>query len=269
LRNIFIPIASTSSPNAASGGLSIEELEKLKALHERFIFPIGVQHDPRIAPQGRIINAEIVPSGENEFFLQGKVEWFDVALNELVDTEGKEIRIRTFAEPTIIYDSHFKDPDIQELIYELSVLLKGRAEEEHKTENPFLSVLSIAASYPYGGIYKSFHRQFDRTGFKNFRVNLHYLLTRKTKAEERIISFIASMAFGNQTIQAEILLTNPDSNTIIRFFNKSLKRFDAVFLKQFQPGKGIRKMVYAYKDKDFEFLYALRKDGLPLEARKK
>lgn len=247
----------------------MQDLENLKALHDRYIFPVGVQQDPRIVPQGRIISAEVVSSGENEFFLQGEVEWFDTALQDLTNIDHKEIRTRKFGEPTILYDSHFDSQENQEIIYELSVLLKGRSEKERKNANPFLSVLSIAATFPFGGIYKAFHKQFDRSGLKTFRVSLHHLMKRKTKAEERIFSFIASMAYGNQIIQAEILLTNPEPRTINRFFNKSLKRFDSIFQKHFQVGKGIRKMVYAYEKDDFNFLFALRKDGIPLEPKRK
>lgn len=269
MKNRYIPIASTGTSEFGNNVYTLSDLENLKALHERYIFPIGIQHDPRIVPQGRIISAEIRSLEGKEHFLQGEVEWFDVSLEALTDTGEKEIRIRTFAEPTVLYDSHFKDAESQEIIYELSRLLKGRAEEERKSENPFLSVLTIAASYPFGKIFKGFHDSFEKNGFKNFKAILDHLIIRKTKAEERIISFISSMAFGNQIIHAEILLTNPNPKTIDRFFGKDLKRFDPIIQKQFLPGKGIRKMVYSYKDKEFNFLYALRKDGIPLEARKK
>lgn len=264
----YIILASTAEKQDGSR-LHLEDLQKIQILHSQYLFPIGVKHDPRIPPQARILKAEIKTNSAGEHVLEGEVEWFDKPVEELQTIENKEIRVRKFAEPTIIYDSHFNETQMLELIYELKVLFNGRAEEEKKTADPFLSELGIGASYPFGGIFKTFHDRMDRSQFKSFKGLMHHLIYRKTKAEEKLLSFQAGIHHGNQVFNVEVILTNPKPRQLTRFFEKDLKNLDSIVTKHYQPGRGIRKLVYAYQDKDIQLLYGVHKNGLPLVSRNK
>lgn len=262
-------VLATTAERSDGSRATLEDLQKIHNIHQQFLIPIGVKHDPRIPPQARILSSEIIEKSKDLYVLEGEVEWFDKAADQLQTIEDKEIRVRKFAEPAIIYDSHFNDEQMQELIYELKVLFNGRAEEERKTEDPFLSILSMGASYPFGGIYKRFQERLDRRQFKSFKGLMHHLIYRKTKAEEKLLSFQAGIHHGNQVFNVEVILTNPKPRQMNRFFEKDLKKLDGLVMKHYQPGRGVRKLVYKYQDRDIQLLYGVHKNGLPLVSKKR
>jgi hypothetical protein len=264
-----LTLASTLATSQDDKKLDLSDIQIMLNQLNQFILPLGVNQDPRIPPQGRIIAGSIVEIPGGEFELRGQAELFGNDLGQLSQQQDKELKIKLFAEPTIIYDSYYSGALEQEKIYDLKVTLKGNSEQEIRRKNDAFSVLIVGMNQAMGNIYKGFQKIYSKSEIKEICQLLGLLLLRNTPDEERILSFQNTLKHGNTFINVEILLTNPEPRDIERFFTKALKKFDTLLTKHYHVGKGIRKMVYFYHKGDFEFKFVLLKNGIPMVPQRK
>ena len=267
IKNIIL--ASTSAQSEKLNNLKLDDLQTMSNQLNQYILPLGVEQDPRIPPRGRIIGGDIEKTENGNYNLIGQVEFFESDLKQLKEITDKELKIKLFIHPTIIYDTHYLNSSARKKIYDLKVLLGGQEELESKKINETLSVLILGFNNAMGSISKSFYGRYNRSELKDITHLLSLLLIRSSVDEEKLFSFQNTLKHGNIFINIEIILTNPEPKEIIKFFMKSLKKFDSLLVKHYQVGKGIRKMVYQYHKSEFELIFVLLKNGIPLFPRRK
>jgi hypothetical protein len=82
--------------------------------------PMGVEHDPRIPPVGRVLSAHIKELEDGEFAVDGIAEIFEQGQEIEFKDDGREIPIEEFGRRlSISPDRSYREPEDEQLLEEL------------------------------------------------------------------------------------------------------------------------------------------------------
>lgn len=247
--------------------MTLGALESMVQLTNQGIIPLGIEHDPRIPPQGRVISAEIVELDDGEYAVEGTAELFDGNLEELENIQDRVIPVRNYKpdEFRIIFDRNFKNDEDQQLINETATLLNNaKIEEEIKKALDPLSVLIVGGSFVLGAIATGFFKKLGEDGYEALKQKITKLSKRKEGEEEKIFKFDSTLSFEEGTINIEVLITNPSVDDIQHFFDNGLKELDEIAPRHVAGNQGLKKVVFEYRNEQLNLLFGVRQDGLPL-----
>ncbi|MGB4849612.1 MAG: hypothetical protein WBP41_16935 [Saprospiraceae bacterium] len=262
---------STTHLDAHNERMSVGALRSMLQKSNEKIIPLGIEHDPRKSPAGRIIKTELVELEDGEFALDGIAEVFDSDIQDTIDVGDREIQLRQYFEGEfkVFTDRTFRNDESQALIKELSSILKNaETREEIKKALDPISILIIGGSFVFGGIANGFLGEIGADGYRALKTVLKKLFSKNNSRTEELLIFEWTLIKHDTSINVEVILTNPTAEDIDYILEDGLKDIDTLLEELFDNNLGFGKIVYEYKNKKMELNYALLKNGIPLVLRK-
>jgi hypothetical protein len=258
----------TSHVDKQNDKMTLDALQDFARLTNQQYTPMGVEHDPRIPPIGRVLSAHTEELEDGEYAVDGIAEIFEKGEEIEFKDDGREIPIREFGEQLHISpDRGYQEPDDQRLLEEMRSLVHGEISPQLKKSVEPISLLIIAASFIAGGIASGFLGKIGEDAWDQFKTKLIDLMNRKRQEnKDRLLAFEFTVREGGQPLCLETILANPSESDINKFLQQGLKELDERTPRFFKHRHYLRKVVYEYKDGQLRVIFGLRKDGVPLSV---
>jgi hypothetical protein len=256
----------TSHIDKQNEQMTLNALQDFARLINQQYTPMGVEHDPRIPPVGRVLSAYIEELEDGEFAVDGIAEIFEEGKEIEFKDDGRETPIREFGERLhICPDRSYRAPEDQQLLEEICSLVNGELTPQLKKSIEPISLLIIAASFIAGGIVSGFLNKIGEDTWDLFKAKIVELMRRKQQEnKDRLLAFEFTVREGDQTLCLETILTNPSESEINKFMQLGLKELDKRTPRFFKHRHYLRKIVFEYKDGQLRVIFGLRKDGVPI-----
>ena len=246
-----------------SDGLK-DMVENIKEKYVR----VGVEHDPRIPPLGRIVDANIFKMEDGEYAVEAVMEIFEKDdLFIPIDNKKKMISHQNELNHLLIrYDRSFREEDNLRIVNEIAGIFNSKPVEEVKKALDPLSILIISGGFILTSIAAGFFGKFGSDLFDSFKNKLKQLYKRKSSQEQLLIFEFTIYSQGNITVS--IILTNPDDLVIDSFFSDGLNKLEKLLPHYFDHEFAISEIFLKYNNGKLEVTYGIRKDGIPIFPKK-
>ncbi|WP_276975646.1 hypothetical protein [Flavobacterium filum] len=262
-------ILATTHLDRHSERFTMGALENMVKQTNKGIIPLGVEHDPRIPPQGRVIKAELVLMDDGEYAVEGTAEVFNGDFSTLADTGEREIPVRKYkpGKFKIVSDRNFRDENSKKNIDDLKQILQGaKAEEEIKKSFDPISILTIGGSFIAGAITAGFLKEIGADAYKALKAKLIDIFTENPKeGQEKLFTFDTTISKGDKSINVEVIISSPTVDDIQKFFDEGVQQLDQVLPRHFENEKGFSRIVFEYKAGHLEVKFAVLKNGVPVK----
>ena len=266
--SIIEATVATTNVDSHNERMTVEALQSMvDAVNESYI-PLGIEHDPRIPPQGRVIKAWLEQRDDGATAVKAEIEVFDGEHKTSPPNDAREIRIKTFVADQLLisFDRNFRGEDDQELLSRLAESLDAKLQEEFKKALDPISVLAIGGAFLLGGIAKGFLSKLGSDGYDLLKETLKKLFGKSKPGEkERLLVLEFEVSYQHERFIVEVIATNPTQEDIDTLLSVELRRLDSLVQRVFRPDAGLRKLVYELKDKNVALQFGVRRDGVPLK----
>ena len=228
--------------------------------------PVGVEHDPRIPPQGRNISARLEQTDDSEYSVLVIQELFEEGDKIPLKNDGREMPVRPYDRtPTIIFDRSYRNSEDAKLLEDVANHISGKLQEERKKSSDPISILIIALGVRIlGGIVDGFSNQLGSDLYSGFKNSIKKLLAPKRGSKvEHLITFRAVIKRDNYFVQVDTYLTNPRDEDFDYFLAEGLKNLDTIVLKLIEQYGDLRQCTFECKNEKMTLKFAVRKDAVP------
>jgi hypothetical protein len=258
-------IMATSHLDSHGDILTREFLESLARRVNTNAIPLGVEHDPRIPPIGRITSARVTTLEDGAFAVEAEAEVFEPGDNPPL-IGGREIPLRVPLEHhlQVSYDRSFYDEESQRLINEIAALFKSDPVREEKKALDPVTILTIVGAFTLGGVASGFLNKIGSDLLDAVKKKITETIDGKRKtAEEVLLVFAFCVAMEDHPVEIDVILTNPSPADIAAFLTTGLLEVDTMIAAK-AANEDIRKVVCAYSAGELNLMFAVRRDGVPL-----
>lgn len=257
-------VLSTTHIDRHNEMMSVGALESMVQQVKTNIIPMGVEHDPRIPPIGRIIDAKLRKREDGEHEVVGIVEIFEDG-DEIPFSERRLPDRKPDTEKiNLIYDRSYRSEQDQIIINNIAKILDSSPKEESKKSFDVLSVLAIVGAFTAGAISSGFFNSLGADAYELLKGNIKKLLGRKGKeTDERLFKFNPTIEINDRIVDVEVIMTNPSESDIDSFFDEGIKELDTVVMDYIKD-KSVKKIVFEYENKKINIRFGVRIDGVPM-----
>jgi hypothetical protein len=256
-------VVATTNVDSHGERMTRGALDSLVVSIAQAYIPIGIEHDPRIPPQGRIASGFVRERPDGEFEAVTIMEVFeeDDDLSSVADAREIVIPAQRANGLTVSHDwTHRSDEDQADIDAIADVLKNEPVYEAKKAADP-ISIIAIAGAFVLGGIASGVLGQIGVDGWNIIKEKLGRLFARKhVRTGEQLLIFRALLKVGEKRIEVEAILTNPTPEELDRFLAGGLPALDRVLPIYLNNSPDIRRLVLAAKGDELELLFAVRKD---------
>ena len=258
-------IIATTHVDLHSERMTVGALESLVELINGSHTPVGIQHDPRIAPVGRVASARVRKLDDGEYAAEAVVELFEPGDEIRLIDGDRELPIHRCEGQglEVLYDRNFRDSEDQVLIQRIGGLFGTRPQEEVKKAVDPLTVLSIGGVFVLGCIAKGFLTKLGGDAYESLKDCLKKLFARR-KAGENLLVFRAVVTTPGYDAEVVVVLSNPSDADIEDFLELALPMLDELVQACWDPQSGLKRLVFEYSDKRLTLKFGVRKDAVPL-----
>src|SRR5437867_3089921 len=204
-------------------------LENTAAQAKRAYIPMMFNHDPRIPPLGRTIDAEVRQLPDGEYALVAISEVFEPGDDLVKPTEGRELKLRTF-EPgrlTVVHDRSYQDDDDQGILLELSQLPDIRLESEEKKALEPLSVLLLALGGAATAFATGFIGKMGADAWEYLKPRLARLvLKRRAGSHEYLFIFELQVERETGLLSIQCILSSPSAEEFEAFWSRGIQALE-------------------------------------------
>ena len=246
--------------------LTLDFLKSLVNQINSTVSPLGVEHDPRVAPIGRIVSARLTELNDGHYAVEADAEVFEAG-DEIPLRETGEIPLRPAKVEVleVSFDRAFLDPESQLAVREIANMFGSRAIREEKKSLDPLAVLTIIGAFTLGGIASGFLKKLGEDAYEGLKNHLKSLMSRKKEsAEEVLLVFVFRTDFNGHAIEADVILSNPSQSEIDSFLSIGLTQLDPLLIAVLSHDESIRKAVLSYSEDRLSIAFVVRRDGVPL-----
>lgn len=233
----------------------------------RMYLPMGVEHDPRIAPIGRVVSGKLVKLDDGAYAVKGICEVFEEGDEIKITDPSREVPI-DIHDPNsleVLYDRTYRDPESQEIIAEIASLFGSTPEERCKKSVEPLSILTIAGAFVAGAIASGFFNKLGSDAYDALKAGLKRLFgNKKQRAKDSLLVFQFTLPVHGAMMNAEVILTNPTSEDIEAFFQNGIKLLDQVTPGYSMSQNDLRRIVFEFSGGNLHLRFGVRKDAVPL-----
>ena len=248
--------------------LAMESLESLAESINKNYIPVGIEHDPRQPPIGRMLSASVRDCDDGEYEVVATFEIFDDGANKANFEADREIVIRNFDSPkiTISRDWTHRHPDDLFVINEIARSLGSDVTYEAKKSVDPISVISLTGAFLLGGIVTGFLNKVGSDAWDFIKPKL-IKITKKSKERqgEQLFVFRAMLEFEDRSIEVETIITDPTDEDIDSFFEKGLSILDIVCPYYIVNSPDLKRLVFSYRATELSLLYGVRRDCVALQ----
>lgn len=260
-------VIATTLVDKQGDKLTRQALEDIADCMSKSLIPIGVEHDPREPPLGRISSGFVRPRDDGEFEAVAILELFEEDDEPLPASDAREIVIRRHRADglSISHDWTHRSPEDQADIAVISEVFGNPPQYEMKKAADPISVITIAGAFVLGGIASGFLNEVGSDGWKFIKLRLAALFSRpKQEKGERLLSFRVLLEVEGTPVEIEIIHTNPTPEEVDEFLDIGLSVIDSVMPYYLHNAKDVRRFVFEAKGKNVEIKFAVRRDCRPL-----
>ena len=260
-------IIATSHIDSDGEMIAPQALKQLADQINSCVMPMGVEHDPRIPPRGRLTSARFVQLADGAYAVEGEGEIFEPDDEIPLQDSLLEIPLtkRGLDELDVSFDASFRDKQSQEDIHFICDLLGTEPKEEIKKSVDPLSVLTIGFILALGKIGDSFLSKLGEDSYEALKEKVKSLMKRKeSTVEERLLVFETSIDYGGKIVSCEVISTNPTDENIDSFFNESIQHLDSLIINYLSVNPETRKIVFSFDNNRLKLMFGVRKDAVPL-----
>lgn len=235
-------------------------------INNRYI-PMGIEHDPRIPPQGRIVSAKLEQLSDGEYGVVGQVEIFQFSFDVPFENSDRKMPVRSFDDAGIylLYDRTYRNEEDQAKLNELSILVSGHLQEEHKKALEPLSVLTLAGMFIAGAFFSGFFNQFGADVYEKFKYELKKLIAKKRKSvDETLFVFQAIIKRNDYFISVETIVTNPNDSDIDFLLLQGLNQLDKIVPPLIESSHDMSRFVFECSNGKIKLKFGVRNDAVPM-----
>lgn len=245
-----------------------EALEGAAKQREREYVPVMWNHDPRIAPLGRVVAAEVVSLDDDEYGLDSIIQIWEANDDAAqLRGDGREIPLQVDDHPmySVVVDRSFQDREGKQLVADLRELAGDGCEVSFygkKAVDPVSTLMIAAGAFAVGGLANGF---FGRLGS-----DLYDALSRRLGAfyERRqlgdgLLDLLLVAERGSRRFEVHILVSRPREASINSLFDGRFEALDAIVIPIAEHEPDLAKVVLEWRDGRLCPLYAVRRDAVP------
>ncbi len=228
--------------------------------------PVGIEHDPRIPPVGRVVAARLVRRA-GEAVVEGEIETFEQGdvIPLSVDRNEPDIDRYNPGEFGVRCDRGYKAPADRAEVDELAKLLGTRVIEEHKKSLEPITVLTIAGGFVLSQLAGGFLQELGSDAYDAVKAKLKSLFSRpKPNGQERLLVFRVAFEKNGVAATADVILSDPSPDDIDGFLSEGVSQLAASLDRYFAAEHGMRELTYEYRDRELQLRFAVRRDAVPL-----
>lgn len=263
---------ATTNVDLHNERMTVSALQSMVDAANQSYIPFGIEHDPRVPPQGRVNRAWLEEQADGATAVRAEIELFDDNSAVRLPEDTREIRLKVFDSEhlQISFDRNFRDGEDQELLSRLAIRLDAKLQEEFKKALDPISIVSIGGAFALGAIATGFLGKLGSDGYELLKETLKRLFA-KAKDGEKARLFVLEFELSHQGERfiVEVIATNPGPNEIEALLSVELERLDSLVRSTFHPGSGLRKLVYELEEGGVALKFAVRRDCVPLRPRAK
>jgi hypothetical protein len=255
-------IASTSIDRQGEQ-LTREALEHLAEWIGTHFVPIGVEHDPRRAPIGRIASAFVRDRSDGESEVVATLEVFEKS--DAVDNDQRELILRDRGEGlSITYDWTHRHAADQEDIEAIANALGTEAIYEGKKAAEPISVITLAAGFILSSIAAGFFGELGSAAYIRLKERLVRIFRRKNiRQGEQLLKLSFFRECDGKPVEVVLLVTNPSEEDIDGVFSEGFAALDRILPMCIDKVPNVRRLTFEYKVGAVQMLFGVSKDCRP------
>jgi hypothetical protein len=227
-------------------------------------YPFGLNHDPRIAPIGRIAKSAVVLRDDGEAALEFEAEIFEEG--DVIRLTASERRLPPAilrSERALVYDMTFSESEV-EVISNLARDLDLRLRQQTKKASIPLSVLMFCAAsvgVPFLGELGKDLYKFGKNHIKQLCA-----LMNKRGGNTRVLVLRFEIRSNSRPVQVEIFLTNPKEAEIEGILTAMKVSEIEQSLEPLVSNQDVVRVVAEYSNDHLTAKFMLRGDGVPFDT---
>lgn len=264
----FKGIIATSQIDAHNEAISVDALNDLVERINSDYIPMGIEHDPRVPPKGRLVSARLVRLEDGEHGVEAIGEIFEAGDGTEMVSDGREIPLSKLEDGRlhIEFDRSYSDQEDQDIINEIGRLFSSKPREEIKKALDPLSILTIGGAFVLGAIATGFAKSMGSDAYDSLKAKTKKLLRKRKrdKGQEALLIFRFHVRTNDQDIEVEAILSNPSDEDIDAFFSSGMEQIDSWVSRHFDPSIGMRRITAEYANRELRLIFGVRKDAFPI-----
>ncbi len=260
-------IVATTHLDRHNERLTIAALESMRERIRTSFLPFIVNHDPRYAPIGRVVDAEITDLPDGQHALEAEIEVFESdPLPPLRADRSMYFRELPRDSLVLTIDRSFNRPEFQGTLDAIAHEFGTPVQFEGKKALDPIAVLIISASaLTVGSFFKSFFSRLGENAADLVARKLKELFSdRRTLDHVQLLRFEFEFEYEGVPRRAEVILTDPSAEDIDSFLKDGLQRLDQVLPACLDGPDSVVQYVFFYSQGNLEFRFAVRSDAIPL-----
>jgi hypothetical protein len=248
-------------------------LEALHSITERInstFLPIGVEHDPRQPPVGRIAYGVVEELSDGAHAVTGEIEMFEDA--DLAGKAGGARRAHVhlyFGDELVLSeDRAFSNDEDLALLRELTTSLSAARKREVKKAAEAMAVLTFAFTALAGGILGGIGKKLGEAVWEQALPTLRTLLAKKRGSGINILKFSITCEIASSFRLIELVLDNPSDDDINSCREVVLQQALSAATAEIEASPFRVRFVFRYSaKKKLALLYSVAENGIPLHGR--
>lgn len=208
-------VLATTHVDSHGEAFTREALEGMVTQAASAIVPLGIEHDPRIPPAGRIHSASIEIGLDGEASLVGEIEFFEPG--DVPSAGGSRrllLKVREDMVPCVTHDRSFASAARQPDLLGLRQLLGATGKTEAKKSVEPLGILTIACAIAGGAIAKGFFEAAGKDAWDGAKGALKRLFATRDRPGDQLLILEYSVPIYGHTRRIDVILSNPADNDI-------------------------------------------------------
>jgi len=254
--------------------LTLEELKRVvKQVNASYIL-VGAHHDPRIAPQGRVLEAHIEKLDDGEHAAIAQIEIFENGDAPEEKQGPRSIPERRPQERAleILYDRAFLSPNGEKELADIARGIGASCNQDLKKAIeplPTLTIVGITLGLIAGGaFFKGFFGQMGEDAWVALRKGIPRLFrTLREGSEVRKECLLVLRAVppeGNPYLCVDVVVPNATEVELVNLRTGAASDIDTILAKLVELQPSARHFTSEFVGGKLNLLYAVRSDAAPL-----
>lgn len=187
-------VLATTHVDRHNEAFTLAALEGMVEQLNQHYLPVGVQHDPRVPPLGRVIAAELRSHDDGEFEIAAQIEVFEDGDRIPFGGDPRRTVVRYYEadQVSVIDDRSLADDADQTILAELRSVLAARAGTESKKAFEPITVLTVAVTLIGPKLIDGFLGQIGGDAWSATKEKLKSLFRRKRNSPAQLLNFAAT-----------------------------------------------------------------------------
>ncbi|MEN6370058.1 MAG: hypothetical protein ABFD77_10255 [Thermotogota bacterium] len=248
--------------------LALSGLEAMVRQIDAQHIPVGVEHDPRIPPAGRIASAELVELTDGDYAVDGVIEVFEAGDRPALETAKgcMPLQLTPSGKFAVLFDRGFRDEESRALVDAVGTALGVQPRPYIKKSLDPISVLTIGVGFALGAVATGFLRQLGEDSYATLKGRLAELFARQTGRREgtSILSLDVTVEKDGKRMVIQVLAENPGKGEIDALLGDGLAQVDAISERFFATAEDVPKLVCRLQDGRVTPTFGVRRDCVPL-----